>query len=133
MGNMVGLAYLTTLGIAVIGAAGALLSAFLQRRDKPVGLRDYQVRETEAWGRAAVGAMIAVLAYFLLSFNVMPGLSATSPGTYLLVAFIAGFSERYFVGLLSVDKVSSDRPPTPMTLSGPPPMTESSAKPQQQR
>jgi hypothetical protein len=121
MGGPVVLAWLAAIGIAVIGAMGALLSAFLQMRDKPVMYRDDQVRGIEVWARVSVGAMIAVLSYFLLSFNVMPGMSATSPGTYLLVAFIAGFSERFFLGLLSIDKVGSERPPTSMTPSGPPP------------
>jgi hypothetical protein len=121
MGSAEILAWLSTAGIAIVGSMGALLSAFLQLRDKPVMYRDYQVRGIEVQARAAVGAMIAVLSYFLLSFDVMPGMSATSPGTYLLVAFVAGFSERFFLGLISIDKIGSERPPTPMTPSGPPP------------
>ena len=35
----------------------------------------------------------------------MTGLS--NPGTYLLVAFLAGFSERYFLGLLGLRKDES--------------------------
>ena len=131
MGSLELLALLTAAGIAAVGAMGALLSGFLQMRDKPVMYPDYQVRDIEVAARAAVGAMIAVLSYFLLSFNVMPGMSATSPGTYLLVAFIAGFSERLFLGLLSIDKVGSERPPTPMTPSGPPPKPEKSADPRE--
>jgi hypothetical protein len=121
IGGPVVLAWLAAIGIATIGAMGALLSAFLRMRDKPVMYRDYQVSGIEIWSRVSVGAMIAVLSFFLLSFNVMPGMSASSPGTYLLVAFIAGFSERFFLGLLSIDGVGSERPPTTMTPSGPPP------------
>jgi len=121
-------AWFTAIGIAAIGAMGAFLSAFLQLRDRPVTYADYQVRGDEVAVRAAVGATLAVVTYFLLSFNVIPGIRVASPGTYLLIAFGAGFSERYVLGLLKLDSSSSARPPTPVTPKvGPASPTEATA------
>ena len=123
------LAWLTTIGVAAVGAMAALLSDFHQLRDKPVTYADYQVRGIEVAVRAAVGSTVAVVAYYLLSFNVMPGMSVASPGTYLLVAFAAGFSERYVLGLLKLDSSSSSRPPSSMTPSATSMSTASTASP----
>jgi hypothetical protein len=128
MGSLDVLAALTAIGIAAVGAMGALLSAFLQLRDKPVTYADYQVRGIEVAVRAAVGSTLAVITYYLLSFNVMPGMSVANPGTYLLVAFAAGFSERYVLGLLRLDQSSSARPPGTMTPSATPMSAEPAAK-----
>ncbi len=114
------LAVLTAVGIAAIGTLGALLSAFLQLRDKPVTYADYQIRGIEIAVRAAVGSTVAVVAYYLLSWNVMPGMNVANPGTYLLVAFGAGFSERWIIGVLRLDSSGSSRPPSSMTPSAAP-------------
>ena len=40
--------------------------------------------------------------YYLLSWRAVP-LDVTSAGTFLLVAFMSGFSERFFLKLLGLD------------------------------
>jgi len=96
-------AWLTTLGVALLGAIGALLSGLLQVRNSPVTYTDYEVRGIEVALRVLVGAAVSVTTYYLLSWQVLPIISVTSAGTFLLVAFVSGFSERYFLKLLGLD------------------------------
>lgn len=119
------IAWITTAAIALVGATGAALSGLLQARDRPVTSMDYQVRGIEVVLRMVVGAVVAIVLYFLLSWQVLPAMAVSSPGTYLLIAFLAGFSERYFLGLLGLEKQGSTGSPTPMTPIAPPPMASS--------
>ena len=98
--------WLTTMGVAVLGAIGALLSGLLQIRRSPVTFTDYEVRGIEVALRVLVGSAVAVILYYLLSWQVLPAISVTSAGTFLLVAFAAGFSERYFLKLLGLDSAA---------------------------
>ena len=95
-------AWLTTLGIGLLGAIGALLSGLLQVRSSPVTFADYEVRGIEVALRVLVGAAVAVTVYYLLSWRAVP-IDVTSAGTFLLVAFMSGFSERFFLKLLGLD------------------------------
>jgi hypothetical protein len=101
--------WLTTIGVALLGAIGALLSGLLQIRRSPVTFTDYEVRGIEIALRIEVGSAVAVTLYYLLSWQVLPAIAATSAGTFLLVAFAAGFSERYFLNLLGIDDVEPAR------------------------
>jgi hypothetical protein len=117
------LSWITVIAIAVFGAIGALISAILQVGDKPVTYADYQVRGVEVAVRAGAGAILAILAYVLLSFNVMPGMEMKNPGTYFVAALGAGFSQRWILGLLGVEKGMSVRHRNPATPNpAPPPM-----------
>ena len=117
-------AWLTTVGIGLLGAVGALLSGLLQVRSSPVTFADYEVRGIEVALRVLVGSVVAVTVYYLLSWGAVP-LNVTSAGTFLLVAFMSGFSERFFLKLLGLDAaaqadkehvetVATSRPPMPM-------------------
>ncbi len=117
-------AWLTTLGIGLLGAVGALLSGLLQVRSSPVTFADYEVRGIEVALRVLVGSVVAVTVYYLLSWRAIP-IDVTSAGTFLVVAFMSGFSERFFLKLLGldaaaqadkrqVDTAATSRPPMPM-------------------
>jgi hypothetical protein len=54
-----------------------------------------------------VGGVAALTLYLLLSWQILTGVQVTSGGTFLLVGFLAGFSERYFLRLLSAAEDSS--------------------------
>ncbi|OJJ16815.1 hypothetical protein BKI52_33465 [marine bacterium AO1-C] len=41
--------------------------------------------------------------FIFLSWQVLPGITVQSFGSYLLIAFLSGFSERYFLNLLQID------------------------------
>jgi hypothetical protein len=47
-----------------------------------------------------VGAFAAITLYILLSWGVVSGIDVTNGGTYLSLALLAGFSERYLLRLL---------------------------------
>jgi hypothetical protein len=53
------------------------------------------------------GAVAAVLLYIFLSWDIIKGIEVTSPGVFVLTAFLAGFSERYF---LRVVKATENEP-----------------------
>jgi hypothetical protein len=117
-------AWLTTLGIGLLGAVGALLSGLLQVRSSPVTFADYEVRGIEVALRVLVGSVVAVTVYYLLSWRAIP-IDVSSAGTFLVVAFTSGFSERLFLKLLGldatgqadteqVDTAATSRPPMPM-------------------
>jgi hypothetical protein len=50
-----------------------------------------------------VGAVVSLVLFCLLSWGVVPAVSPQNFGSYLLVAFVAGFSEKYFLRLLPLD------------------------------
>jgi len=128
MGGMTtwAVAWITTAAIALVGATGAALSGLLQARDAPVRFEDYQVRGHLVMLRTVVGTVVAMILYFLLSWQVLPAMAVSNPGTYLLVAFLAGFSERFFLGLLGLEKDGDRMSQTPMTPIAPPPKPGSS-------
>ena len=53
--------------------------------------------------RPLVGALVALILYTLLSWQVLPGIKIENVGSYFLIAFLSGFSERYFLQLLKTD------------------------------
>jgi hypothetical protein len=122
-------AWLTTLGIGLLGAIGALLSGLLQVRSSPVTFADYEVRGIEVALRVLVGAAVAVTVYYLLSWRAVP-IDVTSAGTFLLVAFMSGFSERFFLKLLGLDAAAladSDHVEAGGTTRAPMPMAPTAA------
>jgi len=102
-------AWATTIAIAIVGATGAMISSLMQARDSPVTYTDYQVRGIEMALRILAGGVVATILYYLLSWNVVPVIVVDNAGTYLLVAFVSGFSERYFLRLVGVEKPESSR------------------------
>ncbi|MCB9796996.1 MAG: hypothetical protein H6741_30295 [Alphaproteobacteria bacterium] len=88
--------------VATFGAAGAALSALLSVSRSRVNLREYEVNRVSLQLKILIGALVSLIALVLLSWGMMPGIQVTSAGSYLLVAFLSGFSERYFLRLLKV-------------------------------
>ncbi|MCB9763536.1 MAG: hypothetical protein H6739_27460 [Alphaproteobacteria bacterium] len=89
--------------VAVIGASGGALSALLAVRRSRVSLLEYESNRISMQLKVLIGALVATLSFVLLSWNLLPGVEITHAGSYLLVAFLSGFSERYFLQLLKVD------------------------------
>jgi hypothetical protein len=85
------------LGLAAIGAAGGVISGMLKVRDSRASLTSYRTSLFNLALKPLVGAVAALVMYTLLSWNIIKGLEVTSPGVFVLVAFLAGFSERYFL------------------------------------
>jgi hypothetical protein len=94
-------AWLAGLAVALCGAAGGFLSGLLREPRASAGQRADVAAQQEGVLRlelrAAVGAVVAVGAFALLSWGVIPGVALTSGGAFLALAVGAGFSERYFL------------------------------------
>ena len=58
--------------------------------------------------RPLVGALVSLVLYTLLSWQVLPGIKIENVGSYFLIAFLSGFSERYFLQLVKTDPESSN-------------------------
>jgi hypothetical protein len=97
-------AWLSGMAVALFGAAGGFLSGLLQARASRVTTAEYQDSLLRLELRPIVGATIATVLYVLLSWRVLPGVAITLGGSYLLLAFLSGFSERYFLRLLELDR-----------------------------
>jgi hypothetical protein len=92
--------YLPIIAIGVMGAAGGTLSGLLSARDSRTKLTTYRTDMIKLSLKPIVGALVAIALYMLLTWNVVPGISVISGGTYLALALLAGFSERFFLRLL---------------------------------
>jgi hypothetical protein len=88
------------LAVAAIGASGAFLSGLLQARNSESNFINFQSDSLKLQLRPIVGALVALFLFMLLSWEVLPGIKVENQGSVFLVAFLSGFSERYFLKLL---------------------------------
>ena len=104
--------WLQGLSVALMGAMGAFLSGLLQaRQQSQIALPLYQESMLKLQLRPLVGADLALILYVFLVWKVLAGVEITNTGSYFLVAFLAGFSERYFLRLLNLgNDESADEP-----------------------
>ncbi len=91
---------------AAIGAIGSFLSGLLQIRRSHVALGEYRESMVQFKLRPIVGALISSLAAVLLITKVS-GVSVEGVGGFLLIIFICGFSERYFLNLFKINDDSA--------------------------
>ncbi|TIC89178.1 hypothetical protein E8D34_01380 [Nocardioides sp. GY 10113] len=86
--------------LSVVGAVGGVVSGMLTVRGSSTTLQDY--RRSLKWMtlKPLFGAIAAVVMYFFLSSGVVNGVGITTPGPYIVAAFLVGFSERYFLSFL---------------------------------
>ena len=101
--------YLTVLAIAVLGAVGGTMSGLLSARRGPGVLATLRGDLTKLSMKPLISALVAVTVYLLLSWNSLTGITVTNGGTYLYIAVFAGFSERFFLRLLSADREHEQR------------------------
>jgi hypothetical protein len=94
--------------VGVIGAVGGIFSGLLATRDTSTTLLDYRASMLKLGLKPLVGAVAALTLYLLLSWQVLTGVQVTSGGTFLLVGFLAGFSERYFLRLLRAEEAQQE-------------------------
>jgi hypothetical protein len=92
--------YVPILAIAVAGAMGGVLSGTITLRDRRMKLTTFRSEIVMISLKPIVGAFVALALYILLSWGVVPAITATSAGTYIALAMLAGLSERYFLRLL---------------------------------
>jgi hypothetical protein len=123
--------------VATLGAVGGIFSGLITTRDSRATLVEYRTSMLKLALKPLVGAVAAVTLYLLLSWQILTGVQVTNGGTFLLVGFLAGFSERYFLRLLTApreDQMQSTGPGMPYDSAretsiavGPMPATSESA------
>ena len=95
--------WLNALAMMTLGAVGGFLSGFLQAQSTSITFTKYLENMLKLQLRPLVGALVALILYTLLSWQVLPGIKIENVGSYFLIAFLSGFSERYFLQLLKTD------------------------------
>jgi hypothetical protein len=95
--------WIPALSILIVGALGGFISGLLQVKSSRVTLVDYQESMETLSLRPLLGGLVSLVLFVMLSWNVFPSIKPENAGTYLLVAFLSGFSERYFLRLIDVE------------------------------
>lgn len=95
--------------MAIFGMGGAFFSSLLQVRDpkKRSNLNDFQEKQKDSQLKLAVGAIAALIMYVFLSWQIVPSVELKNAGAFLFLAFVAGFSERYFLRILNIEDEGS--------------------------
>jgi hypothetical protein len=96
------------LGISALGAAGGVISGLLSVRDSRARMDEYRTSMLKLALKPTLGSVAALVLYLMLSWQVLSGLKVTSGGTYVLAAFLAGFSERWFLKLVRAETAGPD-------------------------
>jgi hypothetical protein len=100
--------WMNALAMMALGAVGGFLSGLLQVRSTRITLTEYLESMLRLQLRPLVGALVALILYTMLSWQILPGINIANAGSYFLIAFLSGFSERYFLKLLKVDAEKED-------------------------
>jgi hypothetical protein len=111
-------AWITFSALAIVGALGGFFSGLLQARSSRITLAQYQENMLKLQLKPLVGALVSLVLSVLLSWQVLPGITAENAGSYVLFAFLSGFSERYFLRLLEL-KADSEAVSTQGDVSSP--------------
>jgi hypothetical protein len=106
------------LGISVVGAVGGVISGMFGVRDAPATLGDFRTSLLRLSLKPIVGAIAALVVYLFLSWQVVSGVAVETGGVYVLAAFLAGFSERYFLRILRTRALGTKEPPPQPTNGG---------------
>lgn len=103
----------SALAVAAIGAVGGIFSGLISTRDSSTTLDEYRTSMLKLALKPLVGAVASLTLYLLLSWQILTGVKVTNGGTFLLVGFLAGFSERYFLKLLRTSPDDSGKQEIP--------------------
>ena len=104
--------------MAIFGIGGAFFSSLMQVRSSRSNLSDFQEKQKDSQLKLAVGAIAALIMFIFLSWQIIPGVELKNAGSLLFLAFVAGFSERYFLRILNIeDEGSTPLPAKPAPVS----------------
>jgi hypothetical protein len=109
--------------MAIFGVGGAFFSSLMQVRTTKSSLSDFQEKQKDSQLKLAVGAIAALIMFIFLSWQIIPGVELKNAGSFLFLAFVAGFSERYFLRILNIeDENATPLPdkPAPVSMERPP-------------
>lgn len=99
---------IAVIAVGAVGAAGGVFSGFVKTRDSSTTLGEYRTSMLKLASKPLVGAVAAITLYILLDWQVT-GVRVVNGGTFLLVGFLAGFSERYFLRLVQAPAEYNDQ------------------------
>lgn len=105
------------IGLSVVGAAGGVVSGMLKVRDSHATVLEYRTSMKRLALKPMVGAIAALVVYLFLTAGMISGIDITSAGTFVVLAFVAGFSERYFLAILNTPSESRTSPPPDPALA----------------
>ena len=108
--------------MAIFGVGGAFFSSLMQVRTTKSSLSDFQEKQKDSQLKLAVGAIAALIMFIFLSWQIIPGVELKNAGSFLFLAFVAGFSERYFLRILNIeDEGATPLPskPAPVSMARP--------------
>jgi len=108
------------LGLSIVGAVGGIVSGMFSVRNSTTTLLEYRTSLKRMALKPMVGAVAALTLYFFLGADVISGVAITTPGTYVVAAFLAGFSERYFLRFLDKAGEATEAPREPTAAAVPP-------------
>ena len=120
--------WMAILCAAIFGAGGAFLSSLMNVQKTRTVLTDYQENLKNNQLKLNVGALAAIIIFIFLTWDIIPGVTMKNAGSLIFLAFIAGFSERYFLNLLNINNDDIALKPAPITLDSTPPMDASMDK-----
>lgn len=95
--------WISAFAIAMVGGAGGFLSGLLQARSTRVKTPQFLESMLNLQLKPLVGALASLVLCAFLSWQVLPVIQVENVGSYVLAAFLSGFSERYFLRLLKAD------------------------------
>ena len=93
--------------MAIFGVGGAFFSSLMKVQSTRSSLSDFQEKQKESQLKLAVGAIAALIMFVFLSWQIIPGIEMKNAGSFLFLAFVAGFSERYFLRILNIEDEGS--------------------------
>ena len=99
--------WVNALAMMTLGAVAGFLSGLLQAQSTQITFTKYLENILKLQLRPLVGALVSLILYALLSWQVLPGIRIEGVGSYFLIAFLSRFSERYFLQLLSLTESQS--------------------------
>ncbi len=105
---------------AVFGAGGAFLSSLMAVQRTRTALTDYQENMKNNQLKLNIGALAAIIVFVFLSWDIIPGVKMQNAGSLVFLAFIAGFSERFFLNLLNINNDEIAPRPAPAPIATPP-------------
>ena len=80
-------------------------------------LSDFQENLKSSQLKLNIGALAALILFVFMSWQIIPGIDVKNAGTFIFLAFVAGFSEKFFLNLLNIDENSDIAPrPAPAEL-----------------
>jgi hypothetical protein len=107
--------WLLVITLAIFGGIGGFISGLLQIKNSKINLLKYKESLLKFQLKPLVGAITAALISVLLSWEILPDIKIASIGSFVFIAFLAGFSERYFLNLLTIDEKKEEKAVTEKT------------------